>query len=186
MTLHVFQLQTNYSFKVAEILCNYNSRQFSKRQKSFPITKTEKFPNGGHVCQFTCFQMVDKFANSHVSKWRTCLPIHMFQDGGHVCQFLCFKMADMFANSHVSKWRTCFSLQKQTTNLKLQTNMFANYTTRPKVSNGGQVCQLHKQTSSFKMVDMFVNYTNRPQVSKWRTSFQITVCKKQTTSLNGW
>ena len=107
----------------------------------------------------------------------------MFQNGGHVCQFLCFKMADMFANSHVSKWRTCFSLQKQTTNLKLQTNMFANYTTRPKVSNGGQVCQLHKQTSSFKMVDMFVNYTNRPQVSKWRTSFQITVCKKQTTSL---
>ena len=60
--------------------------------------------------------------------------------------------------------------------------MFANYTTRPKVSNGGQVCQLHKQTSSFKMVDMFVNYTNRPQVSKWRTSFQIAVCK-QTTSL---
>ena len=78
---------------------SYKQTTVSKWRRSFAIKIAEKFQRGENPFQLQkqkSFKMADMFANSHVSKWRTCLPILMFQNGGHVCQFPCFQMADMF------------------------------------------------------------------------------------------
>ena len=99
--------------KLRYMFSSYKQTTVSKWRRFFAITIADNFQKGKNPFQLQkqkSFQMADMFANSHVSKWWTSLPIHTFQNDGHVCQFTCFKMEDMFANSYVSKWRTCLPI----------------------------------------------------------------------------